>query len=181
MRKLVALIALGLSALGPVPAAFADDPPASTAAPKLEGSWEVVDAAAAQATIEAAIEGVVADMNFIKRPIARSRLRKANGVLTSIRMAWNGDELVYTYNGGNVIRTKVGGPAVAWTSPEGDACQVKTALAGQRLTLTIAGAEGTKVETFDLAADGASLAYQATVTASALPKPLRYGYAIKRK
>lgn len=184
MRKLVAAVVLGLSALAVCPAttALAEDPPANADAAKFEGSYAIVNATEAQAAVEAAIEALVSEMNFIKRPFARSKLRKTNALLTSIRMQFSADQVTYTYNAGHAIRTTLNGPAVRWKSPADDEhYQVTTTLKGQRFTQTFRGSDGTKQEIFDLSADGRTIAYQVVVTSPQLPRPLRYGYSFKRK
>jgi hypothetical protein len=56
----------------------------AVAAPTLEGHWEFV--AAESGDIATAIDAAVAKMNFVKRPIARSRLKKTNPAYRTIAL-----------------------------------------------------------------------------------------------
>lgn len=185
MRKLVATVAVALSAAAMMPSieVRAEEPPAlAEAAARFEGSWVPVNEATARAGILSAIENVVGEMNFIKRPFARSKLRSTNQLLANVQFQFSGAQLTYTYNGGKVIRTTVNGPAVRWKSPDDkEFYQVGTTLKDRRFTQTFRGADGSKQEVFDLDSSGKSLSYWAAVSSPKLPKVLRYSYPLKRK
>jgi hypothetical protein len=183
MRKSVILLATALSVVAACPAgdARADEPAASPAS-RLEGTYAPLNAKAAQSGIEAAVESVVQEMNFIKRPFARSKLLDTNALLSSVRFQFQGDQLTYTYNGGHVIRLVVNGPAIRWKSPaDGEFYETKGTLSGRRFTLSFKGEDGSKQEVFELGTDGVTLVYQAVVTSPQLPKTLRFTYTLKRK
>src|SRR5689334_1856309 len=56
---------------------------AQPAAPKIDGKYRFVGGEKEQKAVEEAIEGVVQEMLFIKRPIARGRLKDRNRVATA--------------------------------------------------------------------------------------------------
>jgi hypothetical protein len=173
--------ALSLATLVPSGQVRADEPAASPAS-ALDGSYAPLNPKAAQAGIDASIESVVQEMNFIKRPFARSKLKDTNALLTSIRLQFQGNRVTYTYNSGHVIRLVVNGPAIRWKSPADDEFyETKATLSGRRFTLSFKGTDGSKDEVFELASDGTTLAYRAVVTSPQLPKPLRIAYTLKRK
>ena len=179
--QLLLAAALGLSVLS-LPHDVCADESAEAPAPSLEGTYAPQNPKAAQAVIDNAIESVVQEMNFIKRPFARSRLRDTNPLLTQVRFQRQDDLLIYTYNAGNVIRLVPNGPAIRWKSPaDGNTYETKATLVGRRFTLFFKGEEGSKKEVFELGADGTTLTVHSVITSPQLPKALEIRYTIKRK
>ncbi|MCU0692157.1 MAG: hypothetical protein MUF54_12225, partial [Polyangiaceae bacterium] len=157
MRTIYFALVLAAAALGTTfaPHAYADPPTAApTAKNLLAGTFVYADGKAGPAKVEQAIETVVSEANFIKRPFMRSRLRDANPLLSSVAFYVDGDRVVYTFNGKHVIESSAPG-RFRWKSPtDGETYWVTHKLSDGQLVQTIAGDEGAKRETFKVSADG---------------------------
>jgi len=133
------------------------------------------------ADISKAIESSIADMNFVTRPVARSRLTKTNLVpqQVSIHTDANGIDLIV----GKAHPPKLpsNGSAVQWLTPDGENVQVSEKQNTASLVETIQGEDGAKKNTFTLSPDGAQLFLDVLVSSAKLPKPLTYRLAFKRQ
>src|SRR5690349_1787385 len=81
--------------------------------PALQGTY-VNEQQSAQ-TIEAAIETAVAKMNFIKRPIARSRLKKTNEPHRRVEIGIGGSEISVAFDGRKPVQMPADGSTIRWT------------------------------------------------------------------
>jgi hypothetical protein len=129
--------------------------------------------------IEAAIEEAVKDMNFIKRPIARGRLKDTNPAYQKVAMTTGAQEISIQYDARNPIKTPANGTAVPWTREDGKTFQVTAKVEGNRLVQTFKNDEGERTNVWQVGADG-KLTLAVTVKSGSLPKPLTYSISFGR-
>lgn len=134
---------------------------------------------ASDSGIAAAIEDTVKDMNFIKRPIARGRLKDTNPAYQKVTMTIGAQEIAIQYDARNPIKTPANGTAVPWTREDGKTFQVTAKVEGTRLVQTFKNDEGERTNLWQLGADG-KLTLSATVKSPSLPKPLTYSITFGR-
>ena len=160
---------------GDVPAA-----PTPPPAPTIEGKYRFVGGDKETKAVEEAIEKVVQEMLFIKRPIARGRLKDRNKVTSS----WT-----FTTAGGQIKSAAEG--IMTWSSPEnGSSADVKTStgddaklsqkIAGNKLTQVFTTKEGKRESIFTLGADGQTLTMDIVLVSEQLPIPLKYSLTYKK-
>jgi len=134
---------------------------------------------ASDSGIAAAIEDTVKDMNFIKRPIARGRLKDTNPAYRQVTMTLGAQEISIQYDARTPIKTPANGTAVPWTREDGKTFQVTAKVEGNRLVQTFKNDEGERTNLWQLGADG-KLTLSATVKSGSLPKPLAYTITFTR-
>lgn len=127
---------------------------------------------ARSASVDKAIEEVVAKMNFVIRPIARSRLTKTNTPSTKLSIAV-ADQIEIGLDP-KPVTAPSDGKAVAWTRPDGETFQVSVRQEGARLVETFTGKDGSRRNTFSLLDGGKCLAMDVQVESPKLPEPVRY-------
>jgi hypothetical protein len=129
--------------------------------------------------VNRAIEATVKKMNFVTRPIARSRLRKTNPAYASIALAFTGDEARITAGSGRAVVLPASGAPVRWKRSDGEVFTVSGKLQNGTYIETFDAKDGRRTNTFSLTPDGA-LKLQVTVTSPRLPSPLRYTLMYRR-
>lgn len=155
----------------PLHAAFAD-------VDTLEGTFALV--ADQSADISNAIETAIASMNFIKRPIARNRLKKTNTAYQRILLARTQDSIEITFDQRAPLRLPANGSAVKWTREDGEVFDVSAQWEGRQLTQTYKASDGMRINTFRLSDDGRSLQLDVAVTSEQLPQAVRYTLLYRR-
>ncbi|MFN7959035.1 MAG: hypothetical protein U0P46_12035 [Holophagaceae bacterium] len=144
--------------------------------PSLSGTWTQVKAD----DIAAAINSTVADMNFIKRPIARGRLAKLNPAYKKVTITLSDKEVVVQLEDRAPIHMPPGGKSAPWTREDGEKFQVAAQVSKDQLIQTFKNDEGERTNVFKLGPDGRSLTMTATVKSPQLPKPLTYSITFGR-
>ena len=125
--------------------------------------------------IRAAIDRTVAHMNFIVRPIARSRLSKINPTPKQVRVDLEPDTASVAFDAGNPVVTPLDGDTVPWRNPlTGETNRTHAAVAGDTLRQTIVAPDGERENALIFSSDGARLRLRVTVTSHRLPRPLVY-------
>ncbi|MDY6946961.1 MAG: hypothetical protein SXG53_14690 [Pseudomonadota bacterium] len=145
--------------------ANADDPSG------LSGTYEYV--AERSADVSQAIDKAVEKMNFIKRPIARSRLAKTNTPYRRIRIEHGTGDVEITYDDRKPLRLPLDGRPVKWTRDDGEVFDVSAKLDGGKLLQTYRAPDGTRVNSFTKDAGG-SLHLEVEVSSPQLPQPVKY-------
>ena len=130
--------------------------------------------------IAAAINTTVADMNFIKRPIARGRLTKLNPAYKKVAIAISGQGVDVKLDDRTPIHMPPGAAAAPWTREDGEKFMVAAQVSGDQLIQTFKNDEGERTNAFKLSADGKSLTLTATVKSPQLPRPLTYSISFGR-
>ena len=124
------------------------------------------------ANVEKAIGEATESMNFVTRPIARSRLGKTNQTSAGVSIAVT-DRIEVDF-GTKPISAPLDGAAVPWTRPDGETFQVRAGIDPDKLVETFQGKDGSRRNTFSLLDGGKSLAMDVQVDSPRLPKPVRY-------
>jgi hypothetical protein len=171
---------LGQAAGGAPVAAAAEA--ATAAAPRIAGVYGYVGGEGERSALISAIEGVIHDMIFIARPIARKRLRAANMPSDELMIAVTADRIVIVRPGRPTVSAPRDGSEIVWRSPDGDEFRVRHHLVGDdRVVQEFVGDGNRSENTFSLAADGARLTVQTSITADRLPRPLHFRTTYQRK
>jgi hypothetical protein len=151
-------------------AAHADDP-------SLQGTFRNEQQSAK--TIETAIEAAVAKMNFIKRPIARSRLKKTNEAHRRVEIRIGSDQTSVAFDGRKPVQMPADGSTIRWTREDGETFDVNAAWHGDRLVQTFKAEDGTRANAFSVGADG-RLSMLVILTSPQLDQPLVYTLTFSR-
>jgi len=145
--------------------------------PALQGTF--VNEQQSAKTIETAIEATVAKMNFIKRPIARSRLKKTNEAHRRVEIGIGHDQISVAFDGHKPVQMPADGSTIRWTREDGETFDVDAAWDGDRLVQTFKAEDGTRANAFSVTADG-RLTMQVTLTSPQLDQPLVYALTFSR-
>jgi hypothetical protein len=146
--------------------------------PAIEGVY-TFDATASD-DIKAAINAAVSNMNFIVKPIARSRLTKTNPAYQRISITREGTEIVVAFDTRKPVRMPADGTSIKWTREDGEKFDVKVARQDTQLTQTFVAEDGQRVNDFRLEADPNMMTLHITLTSEKLDKPMVYKLAYKR-
>lgn len=131
--------------------------------------------------VHAAIDHTVQHMNFIARPIARHRLRKANTVPLSLTVAVRPDTIAVTFDGLNPIITPRDGNAVPWIRGHtGELYDVWMTESGDTLRQVIHSEDGQRENDFVFLDGGDRLELHVVLSTERLPMPLRYMLSFRR-
>jgi hypothetical protein len=152
--------------------------PVSAQEAGLSGTF--VNEAQSAATIEAAIEAAVAKMNFVKRPIARSRLKKTNTVHKRVTIATTSQEIAIAFDSNAPVRMPADGATAKWKREDGEVFDVSARWQGEKLVQTFKAEDGQRTNTFSLGADGTPLRLEVEIASPQLPEPLRYTLTFTR-
>ena len=127
--------------------------------PTLSGTW--IQARADD--IAAAINGTVADMNFIKRPIARHKLTNLNPAYRKVMIAISDREVLVKFDAREPIHMPPDGKSAPWTREDGDKFMVAAQVSKDQLVQTFKNDEGERTNVFNLSPDGRMLIMSATI------------------
>ena len=144
--------------------------------PGLSGSWKH----ASDSGIPVAIEATVADMNFIKRPIARHRLTNLNPAYRKLMITLSDREVLVKFDEREPIHMPADGQSAPWTREDGAKFMVAAQVTKGQLVQTFKNDEGERTNIFKLSPDGNLLTLSATIKSPQLPKPLTYSISFGR-
>jgi len=153
-------------------------PAAEAQSAAFEGSFSLVPARSDD--INRAIGRAVAGLNFAFRPIARSRLRRANTPYAAVMIERRGTDVAIGLDAGDAIVTPASGAPVRWRRPDGEVLQVSTAWEGGRLRQSFVAEDGRRDNLYSVSEDGRLLTMDVTVSSPRLPEPLRYRLVYRR-
>lgn len=142
----------------------------------LSGAWTQTRAD----DIAAAIQATVADMNFIKRPIARGRLTKLNPAYKKVAITVASSGVEVKLDDRAPIHMPPGGAAAPWTREDGEKFMVAAQVTKDQLVQTFKNEDGERTNVFKLSPDGKTLTLTATVKSPQLPRPLTYAISFGR-
>jgi hypothetical protein len=171
LRQLLAASAC-VVALAPASDALADNP-------ALPGVY--VNAQQDGAAIGTAIDTAIEKMNFIKRPIARSRLKKTNAAHQRVTIALTAQEVSVAFDDRQPVRMPADGSAAKWTREDGEVFDVAARWTNDRLVQSFKAPDGERTNTFILGPDGRALEVQVEVMSPQLSEPLRYALKFERQ
>jgi hypothetical protein len=126
-----------------------------------------------QERLAAAIDHAVEPMNFIARPIARSRLRSVVYYCQQYEMALGPDTVRIACDDRQPIERRLDnseGPVAGLQSEPAD---VKVEIAGDSVELVVTGSDGTRTTSYRFGADGA-LEVSVKVTSPRLQRPVTW-------
>ena len=126
------------------------------------------------------IENAVGKMNFLKRLVARGRLKKLNPVYHQVAITSSSNEISVTVDNQPTLRTPANGTPVAWVGPDGGKVNASMQLADGRLTQTFTSADGRRVNDYNLSRDGRTLTMRVTETSPRLSQPITYKEVYRR-
>ena len=131
--------------------------------------------------VDRAVEKAVTEVNFVLRPMARSRLKKTNQPYQNITLTIGADKLSITTDRRAAIVTPASGKPVKWRREDGEMLDVSMKWQGRTLQETFAAKDGKRVNVFELSPDGGELRMMVTVSSKRLPKPLVYTLVYQRQ
>jgi hypothetical protein len=144
----------------------------------LEGTYTFV--ADSSTNIDEAIDAAVTDMNFIKRPIARSRLKKTNPIYRRVVISRTAQEIHVEFRAGAPVIAPADGTSVKWTRDDGEVFDVSAAWEASTLTQKFKAEDGERLNVFRLSPDGRTLTLDVTISSDQLPKPMTYSLVYRR-
>lgn len=140
------------------------------------GTWKLTSAP----DIPAIIEKCTEEMSFIKRPIARGRLKKLNSAYQRIVIGRSGSEYTLQFDERQPIRVPSDGKAIPWIREDGEKFMVSVKPGTESLTQHYQGEDGERTNLFRVDAAGKALSLDVTVKSQKLPKPLVYTLSYSR-
>ena len=145
----------------------------------LQGSY--ANEAQVANSIEAAVDTAIAKMNFIARPVARSRLKKTNTAHRRVTIASTAQEISIAFDGNPPVRMPADGQTAKWTRDDGEVFDVSARWVDDQLVQTFKAPDGQRVNTFVLSPDGRTLNMQVEITSPQLPAPVAYALTFGRE
>lgn len=133
-----------------------------------------------EGAIETAIDAAVEKMNFIKRPIARGRLKKTNPVYRRIAITRSEGYVELQFDDRAAVRMPNDGSAIKWTREDGEVFDVSATWQDNSLVQTFKAGDGQRVNAFHLD-DKDRLALDVTVSSPQLPAPVKYTLVYRRE
>ncbi|MDP2875758.1 MAG: hypothetical protein Q8O00_06200 [Holophaga sp.] len=134
------------------------------------GTWKLVSSP----DIAGAVEQCTAEMSFIKRPIARSRLKKLNPAYQRVVLTRSHAEISLQFEDRQPIRVPANGKAIAWTREDGEKFMVSAKPSIDTLVQHYQGEDGERENRLRVDATGKNLTIEVVVKSQKLPKPLTY-------
>lgn len=133
------------------------------------------------AAIGTAVDAAVERMNFIKRPVARSRLKKTNTAHRRVAIAVTAQEISVAFDDRQPVRMPADGSATQWQREDGETFDVTARLTDNGLVQNFKAADGERTNTFSLGPDGRALQMQVEVKSPQLSEPVRYTLTFERQ
>ena len=151
---------------------------AQDGSPSIQGTF-TLDPSASE-DVNQAIDRAVGRMNMVKKPIARSRLKKTNEPYQQLTLAQTGSEVTITADDRKPVVTPLSGTSIKWTREDGEIFDVSTQWKGDKLEQTFKAEDGQRVNTFTLSPDGNVLTMDVTVSSPRLSRPLFYELVFRK-
>lgn len=145
----------------------------------LQGIY-LLDAAASD-SIESAIEGGTADMNFAIRGLARRRIAQTNPRYERIRLSRSDTTISVQFDSRAALEIPADGRSLPWTREDGGKYNVTAQWSASQLVMHFDADDGQRTNTLLLSPDGLSLNLKVKLTSSHLPKPIEYTLAYRRQ
>ena len=123
--------------------------------------------------VEQVINQVTARMNFLMKPIIRSRLRATNAPYKNIVIVERSDSNAISYDGRAPIRAPADGTAVPWRREDGERFQIWIKREGDVLRHHFKANDGERINEFTWTTSD-TLNLNVTLNSPRLPEPVRY-------
>lgn len=169
-----AMVGLSIVAMSASAVAQEADPAA-----QFTGTFKYAGGQKQKASLVTAIEAATDDMNFIVRPIARSRLKDTQYAYKKLTISISGGKVSISRDGAKPIVTTNGG-SVMWTREDDSKFKVTQKLSGNKLTQSYVAEEGSRYNTFILNKSGEVMTMRVKVVSPKLPQPLKYSLTYKK-
>ena len=140
---------------------------------QVAGTWKL----AAQPDLAALIDRAIAPMNFLKRPIARGRLKKTNPAYTRIQITGNAAEITIQYDARKPQHMPADGHPVPWRREDGERFSISARLDKETLIQTYQAKDGKRINVFHRDPATGGLALEVQVLSERLPGPIAYTLA----
>src|SRR5262245_57223074 len=124
--------------------------------------------------INAVIKKATARLNFVTRPIARSRLRATNAAYKYLVIDEGPDTIEIAYEGRTPARAPANGSPVPWRREDGEKFEVWMKRSDGVLQHHYQAKDGKRLNAFTWSAGGDTLTLNVTLTSPRLPEPVRY-------
>ena len=175
MRRLAGVLALALA----WPSAAGTEPSAALQA-RMTGHFRVAEGDdVLQPRLAAAIEHAIEPMNFIARPIARSRLRSVVYYCKEYKMALSPETVHIACDDRPRIDRRLDNSEGPVAGLQSEPVDVKVQVGADTVELTIAGADGTRVTTYRFG-DRAALEVSVKVVSPSLERPVEWKVLYRR-
>lgn len=138
----------------------------------LDGTYHLVQSESDD--IHQAIDRAVARMNFVTRPIARSRLRKTNPPYQTVHLSTTASQVTIRIDEREPLTTPANGTPIQWKQASGEVVDVSTEWENGTLEQTFVAKDGQRVNHFSLSPGGELLHLKVTLTSPRLAEPLIY-------
>jgi len=162
------------------PATGAKPAEPAAAAPKIDGKYRYVGGEKEQKAADDAIEKVVQEMLFIKRPIARSKLKTRTKKATAWTFTTAGGKIKAAAEGIMTWESPADGSAAAVKTSQGDDAKLTQKVSGNKLTQVFVTEDGSRENEFTLGDDGVTLTCVVTMKSGQLPGPIRFTETFKK-
>jgi hypothetical protein len=136
---------------------------------------------AASDNVENAIKAATSSMNFIVKPIARSRLKKVNRPHPTMFIQERGGTVSIAYNEQFPMVTPLDGTTVKWKNEEGETFDLSTTRTEGTLIQHFVAPDGERFNEFSQSAAGDTLYLGVTIKSPRLKTPLQYRLVYQRK
>jgi hypothetical protein len=130
--------------------------------------------------VNRAIEGAVARLAFVTRPIARGKLRKTSVPAKRLTIALRGDNVTVAFDGRAPMAFRSNGAPVKWTREDGEQLTVSASISADTLSVITRSDDEQRTTAYRNSPDGKSLNAYITVTSPRLPAPLIYKLVYSR-
>jgi len=147
--------------------------------PELQGTY-VLDSAASD-NIDEVIEHVVKDMNFVRKPLARRRLKATTKPSEHLHIAYTGADVTITTDGNSSVRTPADGKPVEWIREDGERFVVTTTHDARTMTRVFRADDGERSNAYTLGPDPSTLTMRIVLSSPQLPEPVTYKLVYKRR
>jgi hypothetical protein len=124
------------------------------------------------------VDETAAALNFVVRPIARSRLRKTQVAFPTLRIARDSDGFRIRHEQGTDVAHRTLDDPVRTTAPDGSQIVVRL-LPGPPMSQSYESGDGLRVNRYVM--NGTKLTLEVRVTSPRLPKPIEYRLVYRRK
>jgi len=146
-----------------------------------QGTYQLNDAAAAEAARDEAVEGVVALIPGLFRGLARTRLSRAATVTRFFQFEVEGDRMTIASDQSSGWATDLVATEIEATSTGGQKLHLSRWMDGGSLNSRARTRRGERLSLFALAQEGSRLTVTTTIQNPVLPKPLVYRTEYRRE
>ncbi len=175
MRRLLGALALALA----WPAAAGTAPTAELQA-RMTGHFRVAESDdVLQRRLAAAIEHAIEPMNFIARPIARSRLRSVVYYCRQYEMALRPETVHVACDDRPKIDRRLDNSEGPVAGLQSEPANVQVLVGSDSVEIVVDGTDGTRTTTYRFGADG-TLEVSVTVTSTRLQRPVTWKVLYRR-